>query len=269
MTPPSLTEHRRPVPAIDPRIRARRIAVQRDEGRRRLQRLGMVGGAAAVALGAAGIAISPLLDVDHVVVTGASHVDPKAVEVATGIERGDPLVALDAAGAAEAVRALPWVAEVSVEHSWPGTVEVAVVEREPVAAVLHPDGQASLVDAEGRVLEEVAADATGVILVTGLPAPGPPGSTMPDSARGAVAVADGIPAALHPVVERLVVDEDDRLRLEVRLEEGAPPALVLLGRDDQLTAKLAALATVVASVDLAGLAVIDLEVPSAPALTRR
>jgi cell division protein FtsQ len=264
----STTDSRRPVPAIDPRIRARRIAVQRDEGRRRLHRLGLVGAVAAIALGAVGVAGSPLLDVDGVVVAGSTRLDPAAVVAASGIERGAPLVTLDVGAAVEGVRALPWVADVVVRRSWPGTVEIAVLERQPVAALLGAGGTAALVDADGRVLADVAPEAAGAVLVAGLDGAGRPGSTVPAAARGALDLAAGLPADLLPAVERVVVAPDGDLRLELAPDGGAP-ATVLLGSPDQLQAKLTALVTVLTAVDLAEVAVLDLAVPSAPALTRR
>lgn len=268
MTSPTSTDERRPVPAIDPRIRARRIAVQRDVGRRRLHRLGFVAGAAAVALGAVGLALSPLLDVDRVVVVGAGRVDPGAVRRAAGIDPGDPLVTLDAAGAATRVRAVPWVATAAVERAWPGTVRIAVVEREPVAGLLRGDGRAALVDLGGRVLADVPAGEAGVLLVSGLAEPGPPGSTVAD-ATGALDVARSLPASLLARTGGLHVEQDGTMALRLALAEGEEPALVALGDDQRLAEKLTALTTVLASVPLDDLAVIDVAVPSAPALTRR
>lgn len=268
MTPPTSTDERRPVPAIDPRIRARRIAVQRDVGRRRLHRLGFVAGAATLALCAVGLAISPLLDVDRVVVVGAERADPDVVRRAAGVDLEDPLVTLDAAGAAGRVRAVPWVATATVERAWPSTVRISLVEREAVAALLRSDGRAALVDAGGRVLADVPAGEVGVLLVSGLAEPGPPGSTV-GGADGAIDVARGLPASLLPRSHGLRVEPDGTMGLRLALGEGEEPVLVVLGDGRRLPEKLTALTTVLASVPLTDVAVIDVAVPSAPALTRR
>ena len=76
---------------------------------------------------------------------------------AAGIGRGQPMVDLDAAGAARRVEALPWVASASVHRSWPGTVRVDVVERVPAVAEPLQAGGFRLVDGEGRAI----ADAPG------------------------------------------------------------------------------------------------------------
>ncbi len=243
--------------------------MQRHEGRRRLRLLTAGAVVTAVVVAVVGLALSPAFDVDHVLVVGAVRAEEEAVERAAGIERGDPLVALDAGGVAAGVRSLPWVETVVVERVWPGTVAITVVEREPVAALVRADGRASLVDGEGRVLAEVAPEATEVLQVVGLPEPGPPGSVLDRSGRQALAVASGLPATLLAQADALRVGTDGTLELDLVLVEGEEPTVVLLDDGDDLGAKLTALATVVASVALEDLATIDLAVPSAPALTRR
>ncbi len=268
--PPTSTDERRPVPAIDPRIRARRIAVRRDRGRRRLHRFTVAGMVAALAAALVAIALSPLVDVDEVRVTGADRSGRGVVVAATGIERGEPLVTLDAAAAEASVERLPWVEDATVRRSWPGAVTVDVVERRAVAAVLAPSGdEVALVDADGRVLAAVPLEGAGAVLVAGLPAPGPPGTRLADDDAGpALAVATALPAALQERVERVVVADGGRLELQVAVPD-ADPATVVLGDASLLPEKLVALATLLASVDLTDVATIDLRVPRAPALTRR
>ena len=78
----------RPAAHIDPRIRARRIEVQRGMGRRRLQRLVDVGLVLAVAAGFAVALRSPLLDVDAVRVAGQrAHRRAELVVERAGIAR--------------------------------------------------------------------------------------------------------------------------------------------------------------------------------------
>src|SRR5690606_15497893 len=115
-----------PVPAIDPRIRARRIAVQRDAGRRRLRRVVDLGLVLAVAAGFLVALRSPLLDVSAVRVSGAERTGVQAVLQAAGIAEGDQLVDVRPGRAADRVAALPWVGEVTVHRSLGGTVDISV-----------------------------------------------------------------------------------------------------------------------------------------------
>lgn len=271
MTPPTSSTHQRPATAIDPRLRARRIEVQRDVGRRRLRRLAVLGGFAVVLGGAVALALSPLLDVDAIEVRGASEVTEADVEAAAGVARGDQLVLLDASSAAAEVERLPWVADATVTRSWPGTVELRVQEREPLAGFARADGRVALADAGGRVLDVVPAEETdpGVVTITGSPAPGPPGSAVGSGAAPPLRVVRALPPDLAPRVAEVAVGADGSLTLLLRASDDERPAQVLLGDDSQLPLKVEALATVLARVDLADVRTIDLEVPSAPALTRR
>ena len=264
------TEERRASTTIDPRLRARRIAVRRDEGRRRLYLIAVLGGLVVVLAAVVGVALSPLLDVDTVRVGGASNQSGASVLAASGVARGDHLVLLDGGGAAAAIEALPWVDEAEVVRSWPGTVDITVVERAPVARLVQPDGRFALVDTEGRILDVVPAEgAPPVVPVQGTPAVGRVGSEASPETAGAVALVAALPEAVRPLVEVVDVDEDGTLSLALRLPVGGRPATVLLGAGTDLGAKLSSLATIVATVALDDLATVDLRVPGAPALTRR
>src|SRR5205807_544626 len=134
------------------RIRDRRIAVRRDEGRRRLRLLlAVLTLSAAILLGWAATR-SPLLNVDHVRLVGAQHTDLEQVLAATGLRRGAAMIDLDESHLAAKVAGLPWVAAARVHRSWPGSVTIAVTERAPVAAVPAAAGGWALVDDTGRVL---------------------------------------------------------------------------------------------------------------------
>ena len=79
-------------PRVDPRIRARRIAVAREQGRRRL-RVVLVLLSLIVVAGTAWLIVhSPFLDVDHIVVAGVPESRVAAVVAASGISRHDPLL---------------------------------------------------------------------------------------------------------------------------------------------------------------------------------
>jgi len=131
---------------IEPRLRARRIEVARDQGRRRLRRVLVL--LALVAVAAAGVAIvrSPLLDVDRVTVRG-TEAGADAVREASGVVPGDALISIDAGAVADRVEDLPWVAEARVARDWSGTVAISVTPRVPVAVV--GSGTGTLLDAEG------------------------------------------------------------------------------------------------------------------------
>jgi cell division protein FtsQ len=79
-------------------------------------------------------------DVQDLTVTGLTTVPEQAVRDAAAVVPGGPLVAVDTAGVAQRVGALPGVASVEVRRAWPHTVEVQVTERVPVALWQTPQG---------------------------------------------------------------------------------------------------------------------------------
>lgn len=164
----------RPGVAIDPRLRARRVAVRRDAGRRRLRRLLVAVGATAVIGVGVAVVYSPLLAVNRVQVRGAGPTQ-HAVLAAAHLRAGAPILFVDAGGTAAAIRRLPTVASAHVDRSFPHTVTVTVTLRTPVAWAPSGGGRAALVDAHGVVISRAPTAPLGVPELVGLtkvPAPG-------------------------------------------------------------------------------------------------
>lgn len=250
------------------------MAVQRDAGRHRLRWFGLVGGVVALVGALVAVAFSGALDVDRIEVTGVVRGEVAPIVATSGIESGDPLVAVDGSDVEDAVGGLPWVDEVAVSRSWFGTVGIDIVERVPVVGFVGPAGEVALVDRSGRILEvspleERRDEGPGLLFVDGAQPPGAPGSEIPDVSRPALAVAAALPPDVTARIAQLEIAAGGDLRLVLRVPEGEEPGVVLLGNTTSLDAKVASLATMLTRVDLTGLATIDLRVPSSPALTRR
>lgn len=258
----TITEAGLDTAAIDPRLRARRIAVRRDEGRKRLHRLTGLGVFAVVALLVVGLTRSPLLDVDRVRITGAEHTTSDDVQRAAGIKRHAPMTELDLDRARRGVLALPWVRTVSITRDWPATVHVVITERVAVAVVTAGTAGFALVDGDGRVLELSAAPPSGFMLLANVALPGSPGSTLDASASDALAVARAMPASLRPKVSTVVAQADG---VVLRLVAGG---VVRLGPPSDLETKLHAADTVLGEVDTTNLCAVDVRVASVPSLTR-
>lgn len=254
-----------PPAPIDPRIRQRRIAVKRSEGRRRLRLLTAAGGLVALLLLGWGATRSALLDVDHIRVSGAMQTPAADVAKASGITRGHAMTGIVEGAAARRVRSLPWVATARVRRAWPGTLRIRITERKPVAAVRARTGGWMLVDASGRLLgtsadpppELVAIEVTG-------PAPaGEPGQQLDDAARGALVVARAIPRDRVTQLRVVAAGADGMLELRI-----VPGGVVRFGPPTDVEAKVLAALTVLDRVDLRNLREIDVRVPGAPVLTR-
>ncbi len=267
MTTPTL-DRPEPRPAVDPRILARRVEVRRGEARKRLHRLiALVVAIALVAIGF-GVTRSPLLDVDHIRVSGNAHTPTEVVLQQLGFGRHTPMTDVDLDRARKQLAQLPWVASASVQRSWPATVAVVVRERTPVAMVPTAQAAFAIVDADGRVLEVVAAPPASLVVLDGVATAGEPGTAIAPANGGAGAAADAlhVAAALTPTITAQVggIAVDDRGVL-LELRDGGR---IVLGGTADLGAKLVAVSTVLGQVDLGDVCTIDVRVPSAPSLTR-
>jgi cell division septal protein FtsQ len=245
---------------VDQRMHQRRVAVLRAAGQRRLTRLLWGLGPLAALVTAAAVVHTPMLDVDRIVIDGVVLTPPATVGWASGIERGDTLATLDEHGAERRIERLPWVDDADVIREWPGTARIVVTERQP-AAVVHGDEDRApaIVDREARVLDIGGQAPEGLIGVTGLDAGLGEGGDLPSAARPALELAVALDERLPGVVAAVDLDLDASL---------ATGGIVRFGSLDELEDKLVALQAFVSDVDLGGLAVLDLRVPTSPTVRR-
>lgn len=247
---------------MDPRIRRRRIEVRRDEGRRRL-RLLVAGSTILVLTAAVWFAFrSPLLDVDRVTVRGADRTPADEVRQAAGIWPGQPLVDVDVEGAQVAVEALPWVARAEIRRMWPSTVLIDVSERTGTAVTSTNTGEWAVLDDTGRVLETVAERPPGLLVLEGLGEVPQAGATVA-RAEGPLTVFAALSPSLAARTLAVAVLEGGQIELKLN-----PQGTVRMGGVEALDAKVRATETVLASVDVRNLAVLDVRLPSSPVLTR-
>jgi cell division protein FtsQ len=245
---------------VDPRMRSRRIAVQRDQGRRRLKRFAVALAIIAVLVAALVATQTPLLDVDRVRVDGVTHSDAAEVRRVARIERGDTMVGVDAGRAAARIEGLPWVAQATLARRWPGTIEIHLTEREPLAVVEVVEGRVALVDKDGRVLAVTRQPPPGLPEVTGVSSRRiAEGAELGRGARDALTVLRALGERLSGVVTSVSSD------LDAALADGGE---IRFGSTDDLDHKIVAVETVLADVDMACLGVLDVRVPGSPALTR-
>lgn len=245
---------------IPARLRRRRAEVRRGEGRRRLRRVVAFGVLAGILAAGWALLRSPLLAVDHFVVTGSEHVDADQVVEVTGIGPGVAMMDVSPGDAETAIETLPWIAEAQVTREWPGRITVELVDREAIAQVASGDAFA-LVDAEGRVLQTDVPRLEGLPLLAGR-----------HHAEAGTRIAEIEP--LLRTAEALPVDHRDRVE-EIAFSEGGAVALTLegdatvsLGRSEDFGAKFASLTAVLEHIGSLGSGcTLDVSVPTAPTLT--
>ncbi len=246
----------RPVrPPIDPRIHARRIAVRRAEGRRRLHWLLAAGGVLALGGAAVGAVFSPVLDVNGVVVRGAAAPDVPAVTAAAEVTIGAPVLLLDLGAAEQRVEALAAVESAVVERELPGTVRITVTMRTPVAWVRQADGTAVLVDRSGVVTAEAPVPPAGIPEILNAGPRLVPGGRIDDEALAHVV------AAVPPELRGQFASVWSTASGEISLVVAGGPA-IRIGGPHQIEAKVR---VALAVLGVAGsVSFIDVRVPTAP-----
>lgn len=246
---------------VEPKLAARRVAVARNEGRRRLRLLTALCVVTLTALVGIVIVNSSLFDVDEIIVVGAVNTGQEEIAAASAIPIGHPLLDVDVAGAVARIGQLPWVESAALTRSANGTVTVTVTERVAVAAIPTVGGY-SLVDGAARQLGVVATSPPEFLPVTGLTADGVLGQPAPPETHSVLRLFSQLTPEIGSQITSVEWLDGS---LSVTLGIGGR---ALLGDDTALDKKLLSLETVLARVDLRCLAEIDVRVPSAPAVTR-
>lgn len=247
---------------VDPRLRQRRVAVRRAQGRRRLRILAVLAGLVAVAAGGYGLTQSRLLDLDTVEIQGVSPDLRGEVAEAVAVELGTPLAALDLSSIAESAAALPWVRSAEARRSWPGSLHISVVKRTPAAMLPEANGRYVLVDEDGVAIDAVARPPDDRLMLIDAAPTGTLGDTQTAVVQ-ALAVVAAMPLDLSSWVEAVTLSEDSRLGLDL-----VGSARADLGDAAHIEDKLEALRSVLASVDLRCIELIDVRVADVATVQR-
>lgn len=176
---------------MDERIRVRRRSVNRQRGRRRISIIFPV-----VVLLCAGGAFLWLRSTDvfavrQVLATATERVTEEEIAQVTSQAMGDSLLRLSTGSLEEALGQLPYVRSADVHRRFPDSLEVELVEYEPVARLQEQSGQIWLMSETGRTLE-----GTDAASFPGLPLVVPDGSfALTPGEQVTAAVAAALPLA--------------------------------------------------------------------------
>ncbi len=220
--------------SMDPRVRARRIAVRRAKGRKRLIWVAIGAAILLVLVGAVAILASSLFDVRTVDVQGAVYTDPEQLSAIVDELHGAAILLVDTRHIERQLENIAWVESARVSTQFPHRVFIDIRERKPIATFAGSDGKYRVVDRDGRVLDVVDGIPIDYMLVTG---------ANPDVERGqfagrplasAAQLAIALPSEIRSLTESIDVDAaagDLRLQLRDDLE-------VQLGPPTDLSSKL-------------------------------
>lgn len=162
------------------------------------------------------LGVSIFFKVDTITVSGAQRYSIETVAQASGIEQGNNLIFFGRASAAVKIKKeLPYVRDVRIGITLPGTVNIEIVEAEVVYSVKGQDGTWWLMTADGILTEQTdGATANETTVITGItlnaPAAGEKAvayeSEEEDEQISATTNADRLNAALE-IVQNLEENE--------------------------------------------------------------
>ncbi|MEA3511888.1 MAG: FtsQ-type POTRA domain-containing protein [Actinomycetota bacterium] len=243
--------------AIDHRIAERRQQVTEDRARGRLKWLIWLVLIVAAVGATLWLVNSPLLSIRSVTVTGAERTDPAAIANSLDAGPGTPTMSVDAGAVESALLDDPWIAQADVIVSWPGSVEIRVVEREPVVVVTI-DGDGFNAASDGVLVERSVGGALPPLISTDLSNPTRVGGQINDAATlGAIEFVEALPPALRRSTEIMIIG--GVVGAEV---DGIS---ILMGRPTEMVAKAAAIEALIAAGIEPG-SRIDVTAPTRPAV---
>ena len=192
--------------SIDPRLRARRVAVRRAEGRRRLFWVAIVGGVLVLAVGVLATLASSIFSVDEVIVQGAVYTDPQRLTAIVEQVEGDPILLVDTRAIERELEALAWVERARVETDFPHRLTIDIRERQPVATFVGSDGKFRIIDRDSRVLDVIEGIPLAPMLITGNHPDTDIGQFAGQAYAAAAQLVIALPAEIRTITSSVGVD---------------------------------------------------------------
>ncbi len=243
---------------VDPRLAARRQEVHESWARRRMRWLVALALAFLLAGGAYALLRSPWLAVRTIDVRGVDSSQAAQILESHGVVEGVATVSVRAAAVEAALLADPWVARAQVVVTWPGSVDVTIVERRP-AAWVEVAGGWLLVGEDGVVVDR-GTPPEGAPVMKAVLADLSPGDLIDDAEAVAAVQFLGL---LPP---ELVVGAEARAT-PGGIEADVGGHRVVLGNRSDIPEKVATLVAILEEAELVEGDVINLVSPTRPGVS--
>lgn len=228
-----------PPSSMDPRVRARRIAVRRAEGRRRLLWVALAAGVVVVIAGVIAVFASSLFAVQRVDVEGNTYVDQARLQRVVDELKGTPVLLVDTGRAERELEGDPWVERAVVRTDFPHRAIIDIRERTPLATYAGSDGMFRVIDIDGRVLSVIPGQPVAYVLLTGTAPDVDAGGFAGPPYASAAELVVALPAELRSITRSIDVDAaTGNLTLALRRTDDKTVE-VRIGTVDQLENKLA------------------------------
>ncbi len=245
---------------IEPRMRDRRLAVSRAEGRRKLWLIAGLSLVLLLAVGALAVLGSPLFSVseNELSISGAVYTDEDALAAVVDDLVGTPVLLADTDAAERQLEQIPWVDEAQVRTHFPRGLTIEIREREAVATYQGQDGSFRVIDRAGRILDVIPGRPIAYMLLV---TPEPVDLAAGQYAPIGYAAAAELVKNLTPTVRRVTVSVEstasgDSLKLHLESESGTATE-VRFGEAKELFSKLVRLETVMAKITEGGISEVD------------
>jgi cell division septal protein FtsQ len=225
--------------SMDPRLRARRIAVRRAIGRRRLKWFLIVGIVVLVVAGSLTVLGSSLFAISHVTPSGAHRIDAATLQAAENELIGTPALLVDTRKIERTLEASPWVSKARVTVHFPHNATIELVERVPIATYVGSDNRFRIMAVDGVVVDVIPGLPVDFVLIRGSGPNVEPGSSAGETFTHAAELVQ----ALSPTVRRLtalvnVGDNGDLSLIFHGPTASKPGTTVILGGATDLLDKL-------------------------------
>ena len=215
------------------RFRLRRIAVRREEGRRRLRWFTVLGLAVASVIIVLLLLTSPLLSVRKVDVEGVVYANPELIASIVDSIDGEPILTVDLDAAENKLLLIPWVRQARVSMHLPSRVTIEVVERSPIAFFRSVDGFNRVIDRDGRVLDVIEGDPVDFTPIIGTGPNLSAGQNTEQPFLGAAELINALPSELRARLLTVTVSPEGEVSLALTND-----VEVLFGRPDDFQVKL-------------------------------
>ena len=232
---------------VEPRMRERRAAVQREKVRKRLLWIALGVVAALVVVAVLAVLGSGMFAVqeDQVDVTGNVYTDPEALQAAIDELVGTPTLLADTDAIERQIEEIPWVEDAEVRVGFPHSASIEIRERKALTTFQGPDRRFRVLDRNGRVLDVLDDYPIAYVLIQGPdPADLAPGQFAPFGYVAASELALSLTPSLRGQVRSIGVTADGAA-LGLLLNNGVE---VHFGEARDLLDKLVRLETVLADI---------------------
>ena len=218
---------------MDPRLRARRIAVKRAVGRRRLKWFVLAGVIVVVITAAFAVLGSSLFEVRNLQVSGALRISQTDLDDAVKRVYHRPVLLIDTHAVEVQLERSPWVRAARVTTDFPHSASIEIRERVPLATYQGPDGRFRIIDVEGHVVDLIQNQPVEFMLVVGPGLNASPGTSAGPAFGHAAELVEALSPAVRSRTSSVMVSATGELSLS--FNNGAT---VVLGAPTELLDKL-------------------------------